>query len=243
MVGARAWRSGVPLLRRLLAEGIDIGLHLDLTLAPLLRRSYQASSLIVAAYAHRLDRSTLRNEIAAQLDTIEGALGRAPAFVDGHQHAHQLPAVRDELIGELAQRYGSDRPWLRSTRPGVPWQPFGRGRNGTLKASVIAALGAEGLSALARRHGFSQNTRLLGVHDFRGGAPRYRQLLAAWLGAARDGDLLLCHPGLPLSDEDPLGRAREAEYAVLASPAFERMIDERGIALRPMSRILARAAT
>jgi predicted glycoside hydrolase/deacetylase ChbG (UPF0249 family) len=243
MVGAPAWRSGVPLLRRLDAEGIDVGLHLDLTEAPLLRASMRPlPSLIVAAYARRLDRSVLNHEIHVQLDHFEAALGQAPAFVDGHQHVHQLPGVRDELIAELQDRYGAARPWLRSTRPGVRWPLFGAARLGAAKASVIAALGAAGLNALARRHGFSQNGRLLGVYDFHGGTPRYEQLLAAWLDAAHDGDLLVSHPGLELSQEDALGTAREAEYAMLASPAFDRMIDERGITLWPMSRILARAA-
>ena len=231
LVGAPAWRRGTGLLRRLDAEGLDIGLHLDLTEAPLLRMSRRPlSSLVALAYSNRLDRHVLQYEIDAQLDAFETELGHPPAFVDGHQHVHQLPVVRDALNAELTERYGSALPWLRSTR--------GPGRS--LKARVIGALGARGLEALARKAGAPQNRRLLGVYDFRGGAARYRQLLASWLDEAQDGDLLMCHAGLPVSQADPLHDARQAEYAVLADPSFERMIESRRITLRPMSRILAR---
>lgn len=233
LVGAPAWHQGASLVRQLDAQGVDIGLHLDLTEAPLLRASWRPlPSLVALACANRLDRGALQQEIRAQLDALESVLGHPPAFVDGHQHVHQLPVVRDALIAELSQRYGSRLPWLRST--------LGPGRS--LKALVIRSLGARGLGARARQAGAAQNRRLLGVYDFRGGAPRYRRLLAAWLDATRDGDLLMCHAGLPLSPQDPLREARQAEYAVLADPFFDRMIESRGIALRPMSRILARGS-
>lgn len=140
--------------------------------------------------------------------------------------------MRDLLLAELKQRYGATLPWLRST--------LGSGRS--LKALAVRTLGARGLRALARKSGAPQNGRLLGVYDFRGGTVRYRTLLASWLDAARDGDLLMCHAGLPLSPEDPLRDAREAEYKVLADPFFDRVIESRGITLWPMSRILARTA-
>lgn len=231
LVGAPAWRKGSTTLRRLDAAGLDIGLHLDLTEAPLLRTSRRSlSSLVALAYANRLDRSMLQLEIRAQVDAFETQLGHAPAFVDGHQHVHQLPVVRDALLTELTERYGSALPWLRSTR--TP--------DTSLKAQAIGALGARGLANLARRADARQNRRLLGVYDFRGGAARYRQLLAAWLDRAQSGDLLMCHAGLPLSQDDPLRDTRHAEYEVLAEPSFDLMVESRGITLWPMSRILAR---
>lgn len=65
----------------------------------------------------RLAAVDIRAEIRAQLDTFEQMLGHGPAFVDGHQHVHQLPVVRHELLDELRSRYRDRLPWLRSTRP------------------------------------------------------------------------------------------------------------------------------
>jgi predicted glycoside hydrolase/deacetylase ChbG (UPF0249 family) len=236
MVGGPAWRTGVPELRRLDAGQIDLGLHLDLTECPVLAGSRRGlRELIVASGLQRLDTGALRAEIRAQLDGFDQALGHAPAFVDGHQHVHQLPMVRRELLAELGRRYGAARPWLRSTRRARGAGPAG-------KAVLIEILGARGLAALARRQGHAQNRHLLGVYDFSGGADRYRTLLAGWLAGAEDGDLLMCHPSRAADPADPIGRARQAEFEVVGSPGFGAQLQAAGLELAPMSAILGGTA-
>ena len=244
LVGAPAWKSGTGTLRRLDAEGIDVGLHLDLTEFPQLpgvRRPL--GRLIAHAVLHRLDRIRVRAEIRAQLDVFESALGHGPSFIDGHQHVHQLRGVRDELLAELDDRYGGYLPWIRCTRAvsmsGLASRADARSR---LKGLIIEWVGAHGLRTAARRHGFGQNGRLLGVYDFQGGASRYQCLLHRWLDVARDGDLLMCHPGLPNAAADPLGAARVAEFQVLGSTAFGELLRDTGVSLWPMSQILANRA-
>jgi chitin disaccharide deacetylase len=236
LVGGRAWNSiWSARLQRQHAAGIDIGLHLDLTESPLLPRSRRRlPSLIAGSLLHRLDAGHIRAEIQAQLDQFEQALGHGPAFVDGHQHVHQLPVVRRELLDELASRYQRQRPWLRSTRAGA-------GAGSLIKARGIELLGARGLDAQARRMGFCQNARLLGVYDFEGGADRYRELVAGWLASARNADLLMCHAGVGPQADDPICNARQWEYQVLASTAFGELLDNAALTLGPMSRILARS--
>jgi hypothetical protein len=78
---------------------------------------------------------------------------------------------------------------------------------------------------------------LLGVYDFEGGAARYRGLLAGWLQAARDGDLLMCHAGLPDGPRgagDPLAAARAAEFEVLSSPALGLQLTAQRVCLGPL---------
>ena len=245
LVGAPAWKGGVPGLRQLDGEGLDVGLHLDLTEYPLLAGSRKPlRSLIAASFTHQIDRQAMRAEIQAQLNTFEAAIGHGPAFVDGHQHVHQFPVVRAELLAELTQRYGQQAPWIRSTRrarhPRAPIQ--GVPRAPALKATLIEWLGSQRLAALAGPLGIRQNSRLLGVYDFQGGPARYRRLLQTWLAAARDADLLMCHPGLGVQHSDGLNAAREAEYQVLSSPQFDELLQANNITLWPMSRILARQA-
>ncbi len=233
LVGAPAWKGGAHGLRRLDAEGLDVGLHLDLTEYPLLPGSSKPlRSLIAASFTHQLNRQALRAEIQAQLNTFEAAIGHGPAFVDGHQHVHQFPVVRAELLAELDHRYGKHPPWIRSTRRAP--------RASAFKAASIEWLGARGLSALARKLGMQQNRRLLGVYDFQGGPERYRTLLRTWLGAAGDADLLMCHPGIRVNHSDSLNAARDSEYQVLSSPHFDELLQACDIALWPMSQILAR---
>lgn len=233
LVGAPAFAEGSAPLRRLGGPDLDIGLHLDFTEAPLLRRSCRPlPELVAAAFMRSLDARLLRGEIRAQLDAFETALGQRPAFVDGHQHVHQLPGIREELMAELMSRYPGRLPWLRCTR-GAKW---------SLKAWLIEALGGRRACALAVAQGFAHNRRLLGVYDFRGGRSRYLALLTRWLDSAGEGDLLMCHAGTGSPADDALAAARETEYAVLADARFPGLLQWRGIALRPMSRILSRSA-
>ncbi|MFX7605201.1 ChbG/HpnK family deacetylase, partial [Acinetobacter baumannii] len=69
--------------------------------------------LIGASLAHRLDASALRDEIATQCALFEDATGRAPDYVDGHQHVHQLPQIREALVEVLVARYTGRLPRLR----------------------------------------------------------------------------------------------------------------------------------
>ncbi|WBY02594.1 ChbG/HpnK family deacetylase [Ramlibacter tataouinensis] len=233
LVGAPAWASGSAHLRDVAADRLDAGLHLDFTEAPLLHRPARPlPALIADSSLGRLDAAAVAAEIHAQLDAFEQAMGRPPAFVDGHQHVHQLPVIRQQLLLALqARRYGRS-PWLRSTRHAragaFDWKP-----------RLIEALGAGPLAAACERSGYRQNGRLLGVYDFTGGEQRYAALLRGWLQQARQGDLLMCHPGLGTDAQDPVAVARAAEYAVLASPAIGELLEASGIRLRPMSRILA----
>ena len=240
MVGAPAWGAGSARLHEFDRERIDVGLHLDLTEFPLQPRS-GLRDLILSAYTRRLDEAQLLAEINAQLDAFEQTLNRAPDYIDGHQHVHQLPVVRDALLRALRQRYPSQRPWLRSTRrarhlvlpPEQSWRSH-------WKPNVIEALGSRALTRLAQRDGYGQNQHLLGVHDFSADVPAYRRLMAAWLHAACDGDLLMCHPSLPEGGvNDGLLNARVAEWTVLCEPEFGQALARAGIVLAPISRILA----
>jgi len=238
MVGAAHWRDAGEALAACGTAGADIGLHLDLTEAPMRMSRQSLPMLILRSHAHGLVPGALRDEIDAQLDGFEAVLGRPPDHVDGHQHVHQLPQVRDALVEVLRRRYRGSRPWLRSTRHAANLvRPAGQSLAAELKPRVIEALGAAGLARLAVRHGHRQNARLLGVYDFRGGPAAYRAWLHAWLQAARDGDLLMCHASMEPVESDPIGIARHDEWRLLGSPEIDDMLAQAGIELRPVSRM------
>jgi chitin disaccharide deacetylase len=156
--------------RRLADAPLDRGLHLDFT-SPFVDRPAGLAQLMAAAYLGRLDRPSIRRAIVKQLDRYETALGAAPDFVDGHQHTHQLPGVREEVIGALADRYGAKAPQVR-LRSCLTRRPRG------VKAAVIAATGAGALTRLALAHGHPVNSDFLGVYDF---SPK-ADLAALWRG-------------------------------------------------------------
>jgi predicted glycoside hydrolase/deacetylase ChbG (UPF0249 family) len=211
LVLREAWPRGLPALRRVDAARVDVGLHLDLT-PPRSPRAGEPGlgPLILRCYTRSAPRRQLRQTIAEQLARFEDGLGRAPAFVDGHRHVHQLPMVRELLLEELSRRYTAAPPWLRNTRPGAA----------ALKPRVIHALGGRALVHEAARRSIPTSRGLLGVYDFAGGVTGYRRRLLAWLSAARSGDVLMCHPSLAEDAGTPHHEARAAEYTVLAAMAF-----------------------
>jgi chitin disaccharide deacetylase len=231
MTGAPHWRSGAPALRELDAGAFEAGLHLDLTGFPFnrsLRRPL--SGWLLRSYLRAVPRPILRAEIEAQLDAFEAQLRCPPDHVDGHEHVHQLPVVRELLLDVLRARYPGRKLWLRSTRRAAS--------EGARKAWVIQALGNEALVRLADDSGFRLNRHLLGVYDFTGDAPHYLALLGGWLAAAGDRDLLMCHAGDNVQPGVAFAKARQIEYQVLSSSAFGELLARFGVRLMPLSHAL-----
>ena len=210
---------------RLAALDVDVGVHLNFseTLDAHAEPMPTLAALIMKAYAGLLDAAWIDAQLVRQFDAFEAAFGRAPDYVDGHQHVHQLPGIRERVLALLAHRYGTHAPWLRQTAPGAQ---RGIPLKEALKAHVIGALGAAALGREARASGLRTNRRLLGVYAFDGGRGGYARLLQTWLLNARDGDLLMCHPALGSDPgggrvRDPgnaMARQRRAEFDVLANP-------------------------
>lgn len=207
--------------RRIAGLPIDVGLHLCLTSAARDGHDDRLLPLLGRALLRTLNSRALRAAIAQQCDRFEDALGRAPVFVDGHQHVHQLPQVREALLDELALRYAPSLPALRVCRPAV----F-RG----LKAALIAALGAAPLEHAARAKGCEVNSDFAGVYRF--ATSRLPAQWRQWLGSlSGERPLVMCHvartrEGAVAQYGDPILAARLAEFAWLSSAAFKTLCEE-----------------
>lgn len=214
----------------------DIGLHLNLTecLDPVAQAAWPSQplgGLIRAAYLRQLDPTALRAEVARQWDRFVEVWGATPDFVDGHQHVHQLPQVREALMAVLDSRLapGTPRPWLRRCRaPG--WRAIWQGISvaDTAKAHIIGALGSAALARLALARGLRTTEHLLGVYPFDADAVAYQGRWQGWLQLARpQGDLLMCHPAKPgaaATVVDVIAPSRAMEYQVLTGAAWAALL-------------------
>ena len=168
--------------------------------------------VLTAAAVRRLPLTAIAAEFRAQVDAFGNALGRMPAFIDGHQHVHALPGVRDVVLDAVAAwpAPAAVRNTGRVRGPGAP-----------LKRLIIEASGGRALQRSLLARGIAHNSVLLGAYDF--AIADYRALVQGWLAAApRGGGLLFCHPcaGAADSANDAIAAARRREADYLGSAAF-----------------------
>lgn len=234
LVEGPAWNRNVSWLRR---APVDVGLHLNLTeWMPGASFAVSLGALIALTQSRALGRSRVRAAINAQLDAFESGVGRAPDFIDGHQHVHQFPVVRDELLKALAGRY-TRRPWLRSTS----CHGGGSGLEG-FQGRVIETLGSRAFTRAARELHFPLSGKLLGVYGLGESGTSYGERVLRWLEVASDADLLMAHPSALTWPGDPISAARVREFEFLRSPAFADLLEEENIAIARISVLRAEKA-
>ena len=206
---------------RALSPEVTVGLHFSLTEKLQGHAFGTLGSLLLRTYVFRkIDRVRLLGEIGRQCDRFETLFGRPPDFVDGHEHVHQLPIIREVFTAAILARFHT-RIAVRTTRSRV-----GRG----VKASVIAALGGTALGTELCRLGIPANDDFAGVYDFSTRVP-YAARMEKWLKDIADHGLIMCHPQLP----DPMrsAPAREAEFAYLESAAWRDLRLRQNVSLIP----------
>jgi predicted glycoside hydrolase/deacetylase ChbG (UPF0249 family) len=176
-------------------------------------------------------RADIAAEIARQFDAFEDKAGRAPDFIDGHQHVHAAPVIRRLLIDEVTRRYPAGSVWLRDPADRVAAI---RARGVEVgKALAVAGL-SRGFCALARRAGAPVNDSFAGfsafdpARDFGADFSRYllrpgpRHLVMTHPGAEDDAELV----GL-----DPVVATRPLERDALLGARLPEMIAAAGLRL------------
>jgi chitin disaccharide deacetylase len=240
MTNMPEWPGIAPALRAF-ADRIGIGLHLNLTFgAPLgpmpslapHGRFPTLEDLLQRTFTGRAPAEEVLAEIERQLDAFEQAFGAPPAFVDGHQHVHVLPVVRPMLIQPLQARGLQGRLWLRDPSDGV--LPIIRREVSANKALIVKAL-AIGFRRAVRAAGFDTNEGFSGYSPFEL-ATKPERVFSQALVDLGPRPVMMAHPGY--ADELPshLGgdvESRPHELAYLASDAFAKLLDDRGIVLTP----------
>jgi len=222
LVTSPHWKTAAP--RLLVHRGrLSIGLHLDLTLGPptgpVRRLAAQGrfpglAKLIALSLLRVLDVGALAAEISRQLDLFEQALGYPPDHIDGHQHVHTLPVVRQALIDVVTRRYPVNPPMIRDPAD-TPQNIKARGLS-VRKALIVNTL-ARGFGEAAKSRGLPVNIGFSGFSDFDTEQPYSDELRRAFQ-ATRSPHIVMCHPGhvdAGLAQRDPVVERRQMEYDAL----------------------------
>jgi predicted glycoside hydrolase/deacetylase ChbG (UPF0249 family) len=226
-----------PALQRLNANGkrAAIGLHVTLTgpfkpmsagYAPKRDGAFlPLAETMRTAVARRLRVDMLTVEIATQIEAFKKVFGTLPDFVDGHQHVHLFPQVRDAFLKTVAEI--APTAWVRQC-----------GRANSLrrihdrKALVLDIL-SMAFRRRVERQGLATNPAFAGAYNFSPKA-KFAKIFPRFLAGLPDGGLVMCHPGFvdaQLEKLDPLTTLREHEFAYFNSDAFPEVLAEHGVAL------------
>jgi hypothetical protein len=226
-------RSEAAALRQAAGDHASIGLHLTLTapfrpasqhFTPLRRGAFfPLASMARRGLSRALIPALLDAEIAAQFAAFHDAFGRAPDYVDGHQHIHVFPQISEALLRVVKR--AAPQAWVRQCGRAVR-------KNLEPKGLVLDALSRR-LARLAAAHGVRTNPAFAGTYAFRANAD-FAKLFPSFLDSLPDGGLVMCHPGkvdAELSRLDPLTNLREREYAYFLDGAFPQVLAARGMVL------------
>jgi predicted glycoside hydrolase/deacetylase ChbG (UPF0249 family) len=182
--------------------------------------------LLRAGALWQLDPEMIDAELRAQLAAFTAMFGRAPDFIDGHQHVQLFPQVKDAFL--KAVKEAAPGAWVRQ---GGSIQPFVK-RLRTPKALLLDLLSWQ-FRRSASRAGITFNPAFAGAYDF-SKASDFDALMAEFLEELPDGGLVMCHPGFideTLTGLDPLTHQREREYAFLAGVDFPKLLAAHNVTL------------
>ena len=228
------WPEEAPALRPL-AERIAVGLHFTLTdqrpLGPMPKlapagRLPPVARLVTLGLFGLLPTGEIAAELGRQLDAFERHFGRAPDFIDGHQHVHLFPGVWPQVMAAFDNRLDPRTCWLRDCTEPRLWR-----RPDAVKAAIIDLFGRS-LATAARARGIRVNRGFSGFYDLK--RQTFASALPAMLANAADGHLLMAHPGHvdeALAACDSLTEPRQAEWDVLMGAGLPERLAALGLVI------------
>ena len=178
------------------------------------------------ALLRRFDAAVLAAEIENQAQRFRELFGRAPDFIDGHQHVHLMPQIRDAVLD--VARKAAPNAWVRQCGRAVP--PRVRLADGK---GLLLDLASHSFRRRAAALGMRTNPAFAGSYAFTDAAD-FAALFPRFLDHLPDGAVVMCHPGFvdaELQRLDPLTTLREREHAFLAGERFPAVLAAAGVAL------------
>lgn len=231
-------RTEIDALTQAAAANPDcaIGLHATLTapFSPLTLhfrpldggQFWPLSRLLRASLLRRLDPEIVQAELLSQIAAFRSLFGRAPDYIDGHQHAQLFPQVRDAFLAAVKE--AAPGAWVRQCGRSLPLAQ----RLNNPKAMLLDTL-SETFRKKCARMGIPFNPGFAGAYDMvRGG--KFGAAMQGFLDGLPDGGLVMCHPGFVdemLVGVDNITHQREREFAFLASDDWPKMLGANNVTL------------
>jgi predicted glycoside hydrolase/deacetylase ChbG (UPF0249 family) len=168
----------------------------------------------------RIDAAGVKAEVKAQLEKFISVFGRAPDYVDGHQHAQLMPGIRKPFLDAIAEL--APRAWIRQCAPVHFTDEFFNAKSRFLGALSLP------FKRMAKRRGLACNPAFSGAYDYDKPSD-FGASFARFIKGMPERGVVMCHPGHPddvLRSRDTLTDQREREFAFLMSEAMPRALEQ-----------------
>lgn len=229
MTNAPFWLSQASFLKPFLTQA-DIGLHFNLTEgAPLSKEMAQQGfgsllHVLLKTHVNGINRQMIEAELHAQIDQFMLGTGRMPDFIDGHQHIHHMPVIRDVILSAYHDRLKAHGAYIRCVHDK---STFWRTDSSYIKRLIIQLSGAASFKKMLSKHKIPHNSSFSGVYMF-SNPGQYQKQFCKFLADILDNGIIMCHPGLKneivadqdIVDKDIIASSRFTEYHYFQSEQF-----------------------
>lgn len=232
MAGGAEFANGLPSLMKACEAApikVEIGLHLTFTeyqpLGPMKKLAPKGElpsvgALLLKSHLRLLDVRELQDEMTRQWQRFIEIVGKAPDFMDGHQHVHLFPQLSEAVV-RLAKTKFQGGGWVRSCHAdsarlracGLP------STRATARVRIISHL-AKHMAQKLQQAGIKTNPVFYGINDFNKNK-NFADLMQVWVSLAaaqKEWTVIMCHPGLKSDNDgifDPIAARRIDEFEAL----------------------------
>ncbi|MCF6775296.1 ChbG/HpnK family deacetylase [Thiotrichales bacterium 19X7-9] len=212
-------------------DHIFVGLHLNLTEGSPLTKAHSLSNngqfnslnkLLLRSQLRLLNLNSIYLELKAQLERFIHTFNQMPHFLDGHQHIHHLPIVREAVL-RLYDEYHLKKTntFIRNVAYIVDQR--------NLKSFIIQYSGAKRLQKLLKQKNIPHNLSFGGIYNFHPNT--FSEAFSYALKHITDNGLIMCHPGYKV-DFDVLSQSRETELKYFKSDDYLNTLKDYHISLK-----------
>lgn len=173
----------------------------------------------------RISGTRVKAEVGAQLKKFIRVFGRAPDYVDGHQHVQLMPGIRGPFLEAVKER--APNAWVRQCAPARWSDEFLNAKSRFLGFLSL------GFRRKARHANLTFNPAFSGAYDYDRRSD-FGASFARFIDGMPEGGVVMCHPGHPddiLRSRDTLTDQREKEFSFLLSGEMPRILSQADLCL------------
>lgn len=209
------WPASSIRLQTLKAHA-DVGIHLNLTHGfPNTTGNRPLMYWLLLTQLGWISRDWILQRFLKQIDLFVEHFHQLPDYIDGHQHVHAFPVIRQAMMDAIDARWQKtdSLPWIRTPDRLVD-------AGGTPVKARILKTACRGFTDFVESRGMRITQKFGGLYALQPEA-KFDVRMRQWLHEIPSGTLLMVHPGKPTVDfSDPICKARAVEYSYLAGTKF-----------------------